>query len=61
MNLWLQSINNLASPPPPVETKTCGRCKQTKPISAFYLMGGRVSHACKVCHKTHVYSTRRKP
>lgn len=41
--------------------KTCPGCNQSKPVSQFYLMGGRVSHVCKACHKTRAYANRAKP
>lgn len=60
MNMWLTAIANLAAaPPPPLEPeKTCGRCKQTKAVSQFYTMGGRLSRSCKACHKAHIYCQR---
>lgn len=62
MNAWRIAISNItAVPRPPLEPeKTCGRCKEIKPVSQFYLMGGRISRSCKACHKSNVYSTRKK-
>jgi hypothetical protein len=51
MSPWTLAINNLANLAPIEALKTCGRCKQDKRISEFYRMGGRISHACKECHK----------
>lgn len=62
MNMWLTAIANLAAaPPPPLEPeKTCGRCKETKAVSQFYMMGGRYSHSCKACHKNTIYRKRKQ-
>ncbi len=32
-----------------VETKTCTRCKETKPLSGFYVSKGKVHVPCKAC------------
>ncbi len=57
---WGLALANLATEPRPElePEKTCGRCKEIKPISAFYMMGGRISRSCKTCHKAHVYLKR---
>lgn len=62
MNVWLTAIANLtAVPRPPLEPeKTCGRCKETKPVSQFYIMGARTSASCKACHKNTIYSKRKQ-
>lgn len=60
MNTWTIALSNLANLAPVEALKTCGRCQQDKPLSSFYRMGGRISHACKVCHKAYVYEARRK-
>jgi hypothetical protein len=59
MNTWSLSLNNLASLPPP-PSKVCRSCNASKPIGEFYVMGGRISYFCKVCHKEAVYAKRRK-
>lgn len=60
MNTQSISIGNLASTAPREALKTCGHCKQDKPISLFYRKGGRISYVCKECHKSHAYKTRGK-
>lgn len=59
MNAWTLALGNLSNLAPVEALKTCGRCKQDKPLSSFYRMGGRISYACKVCHRTAVYARRR--
>lgn len=58
MDAWTLALGNLANLAPVEALKTCGRCKQDKPVSSFYRMGGRISHACKGCHRTQVYARR---
>jgi len=62
VNAWTLALANLtAVPRPPLEPeKVCGCCKEIKPVSQFYLMGGRTSRACKECHKANVYAKRGK-